>query len=271
MKANDIKQLSDETKPHYLISVQQGGTQLGDIEFESFPDVAPKHCHNLDSLVGIKFYDSTAFHRVIPGFMIQGGDPNSKNKPKSTWGSGDPSQTTVPAEFSTLNHERGILSAARTPDPNSANSQFFICVTTITSLNGKYSIYGQVVKGIEVVDKIVNVPRDAKDNPNVKVEMIIRKLAPSEVKDITVNSGNIKIYPNPVSESLGFSVENNEIIINSVIITDITGKSYFTQNYSTPTNLSDIIIPVSNLQVGVYYINIKDISGKEYNLRFVSE
>ena len=160
--------------PQYIISVKQGNTEFGDIVVELFPDVAPKHCHNFDSLVAIKFYDGTAFHRVIPGFMIQGGDPNSKDKPKSTWGMGDPSQTRVPAEFSNLPHERGTLSAARTMDPNSATSQFFICVAPASYLNGKYTVYGKVVSGMDVVDKIVNVPCDD-TSPKVKVEMKIRK------------------------------------------------------------------------------------------------
>src|SRR5262245_54833622 len=115
-------------KPQYLITVTRGGQPLGQITIETFPDIAPKPSANFDSLVSIKFYDSTAFHRVIPGFVIQGGDPNSKNKPRSTWGYGDPSQRTVPAEFTRLSHTRGMMSAARATDPNSATSQFFICV-----------------------------------------------------------------------------------------------------------------------------------------------
>jgi peptidyl-prolyl cis-trans isomerase B (cyclophilin B) len=174
-KEEKMETTTSKTNPQYIITVTQKGEKMGDIVLELFPDVAPKHCHNFDSLVAIKFFDGTAFHRVIPGFMIQGGDPNSKNKPKSTWGGGDPSQTTVPAEFSKLHHERGTLSAARTPDPNSATSQFFICVTSVPHLDGQYSIYGKVLTGMEVVDKVVNAPRDSKDNPNDKIEMKIVK------------------------------------------------------------------------------------------------
>jgi cyclophilin family peptidyl-prolyl cis-trans isomerase len=162
--------------PHYVISVTQGDQKLGDILIEIYADVAPKHAHNFDSLVAAKFYDGTAFHRVIPGFMIQGGDPNSKNGPVNTWGYGDPSQTKVPAEFSqTLQHKRGILSAARSQDPNSASSQFFICVADCPSLDKQYSIFGKVLSGMDVADKIVNSPRDARDNPNTKIEMKIVK------------------------------------------------------------------------------------------------
>ncbi len=108
--------------------------------------------------------------------MIQGGDPNSKDKPREMWGFGDPTQKTVPAEFSSLKHKRGIISAARKPDPNSATSQFFICVADAPHLDGQYSIFGQVIEGMDIVDKIVNMPRDSRDNPIDKVEMKIAKV-----------------------------------------------------------------------------------------------
>jgi len=169
--------------PRYEISVTEidsktGAIQdLGKIVIELFPDVAPQHVRNFDSLVSVKFYDGTAFHRVIPGFMIQGGDPNSKDKPKETWGMGAPGQTRVPAEFSSVKHVRGIVSAARSNDINSATSQFFIMHGNSPNLDGKYSAFGQTVSGLEVVDTIVNKPRDARDNPNNKIEMTIKKLS----------------------------------------------------------------------------------------------
>lgn len=171
------KNMDNPKRPQYVISVKQGAQNFGDITIELYPDVAPKHVHNFDSLVSIKFFDGTAFHRCIPGFMIQGGDPNSKNKPKSTWGYGDPSQTNVPAEFSKLHHKRGIISAARSNDPNSATSQFFICVADAGFLDGQYTIFGEVVSGMDVVDKVVNVPKEGAENsaPVEKVEMTIRK------------------------------------------------------------------------------------------------
>lgn len=173
---NNKKKVKMEEKknPQYVISVKQGDVDFGNIVLELFPDVAPKHCHNFDSLVNIKFYDGTAFHRVIPGFMIQGGDPNSKGKQKETWGMGEPGQKNVPAEFNDISHDRGILSAARTPDPNSATSQFFICVAAAQHLNKQYTVYGKVVTGMDVVDKIVSVPCDG-SAPKVKVEMKITK------------------------------------------------------------------------------------------------
>ncbi|MBL7975552.1 MAG: peptidylprolyl isomerase [Candidatus Kapabacteria bacterium] len=161
--------------PHYVISVKVGGESIGEIEIELFKDLAPKHVRNFDSLVSVGFYNGTAFHRVIPGFVIQGGDPNSKSKPKNTWGFGDPGQTKVPAEFNSTPHKRGIVSAARSNDPNSATSQFFICVDDASSLDNKYTVYGQVVRGMEVADKIVNLPRDERDNPIEKAEMMVTK------------------------------------------------------------------------------------------------
>lgn len=167
---------SAEGRPQYVFSITQAGKPLGEITVEMFNDKAPKHAHNFDSLVAAKFYDGTAFHRVIPGFMIQGGDPNSKDQPKTMWGVGASGQTKVPAEFSDIPHKRGIISAARTNDPNSATSQFFICVATAPSLDGQYSVYGQVLSGMDVVDKIVNAKRDSRDNPDEKIEMTIKKV-----------------------------------------------------------------------------------------------
>lgn len=179
-KSEGEKMTDDATKekverPQYVISVKHGDKDLGKITLETYPDVAPKHARNFDSLVTTGFYNGTAFHRVIPGFMIQGGDPNSKDKPKDQWGFGAPGQTRVPAEFSDLKHERGILSAARSNDPNSATSQFFIMVDRSAALDNKYSIFGKVLDGMDVVDEIVSVPRDGRDNPNQKVEMTITK------------------------------------------------------------------------------------------------
>lgn len=162
-------------RPHYIMTVTQGGKPLGTIEIELFPDIAPKHCAHFDELVAENFYDGTAFHRVIPGFMIQGGDPNTKNGNRETWGTGAPGQKTVTAEFNATPHRRGIISAARTNDPNSATSQFFLCVADSPWLDGQYTVYGEVVKGMEVADVVVNSPRDARDCPNEKIEMTIVK------------------------------------------------------------------------------------------------
>lgn len=164
-------------KPVYMITATQGGEELGKIKVEFFPETAPKTCAHLDQLISSGFYDGLAFHRVIPGFMIQGGDPNSKDQPRQTWGVGGNQQKTVPAEFSKISHKRGILSMARKGnDVNSATSQFFIVVKDSPFLDGQYTVFGKVLEGMEVADKIVNAPRDARDNPNEKIEMKIEKV-----------------------------------------------------------------------------------------------
>lgn len=160
-------------KPRYSITTYRDSTYLGTITIELFPLIAPLHVNNFDSLVAQNFFDSTAFHRVVPGFVIQGGDPNSISGPISTWGQGQPTQPTVPAEFSAVRHLRGILGAARDTNINSANSQFYICVAPATFLDRNYTVYGKVVSGMEVVDTIVASPRDANDVPLQKISMYI--------------------------------------------------------------------------------------------------
>jgi cyclophilin family peptidyl-prolyl cis-trans isomerase len=148
-------------------------TKFGNIELGFFPDVAPNHVDNFIKLAKEGFYDKTIFHRVIPGFMIQGGDPNSKDHDKSQHGMGGPDHK-VKAEFSDRPHKRGTLSMARSGQPDSAGSQFFICVADAAFLDGQYSVFGEVISGMEVVDKIVSQPRDARDNPDERVEMKVR-------------------------------------------------------------------------------------------------
>ncbi len=145
-------------------------TKFGKIELKFFPEVAPNHVNNFIELAKKGFYDGTTFHRVIPGFMIQGGDPNSKNPDKATHGMGGPGYT-VKAEFNDKAHKRGIVSMARSANPDSAGSQFFICVADAPFLNKQYTVFGEVVSGMDVADKIVNQPRDARDNPNERVDM----------------------------------------------------------------------------------------------------
>ena len=145
-------------------------TKFGKIEVELLPDLAPKTVENFKKLASSKFYDKTTFHRVIPGFMIQGGDPNSKDDDRSNDGTGGPGYS-IKAEFSKEKHKRGMLSMARSSDPDSAGSQFFIVVKESSFLDGKYTIFGKVKKGMDVADKIVAVPRDKRDNPLEKVEM----------------------------------------------------------------------------------------------------
>jgi dolichyl-diphosphooligosaccharide--protein glycosyltransferase len=133
-------------------------TTQGVIKIEFFPNAAPKHVDNFMKLASDGFYNGTLFHRIIPGFVIQGGDPNTKGdaSDRSTWGQGGPNST-VPAEFNDIHHTRGIVSMARAQDPNSAGSQFFIVLgdnASTKSLDGKYSVFGRVISGMDVVDKI---------------------------------------------------------------------------------------------------------------------
>ena len=147
-------------------------TKLGDITLKFFPDVAPNHVNNFIELAKKGFYNGTIFHRVVPKFVIQGGDPDSKNPDRSKHGMGGPGYT-VKAEFSKKPHKRGTLSMARSAHPDSAGSQFFICVADAPFLDGKYTVFGEVVKGMEVADKIVSLPRDGNDNPNDRIEMTV--------------------------------------------------------------------------------------------------
>lgn len=148
-------------------------TKFGNIELKFFPDIAPNHVNNFIELAKKGFYDNTTFHRVIPGFMIQGGDPNSKNPDKSSHGMGGPDHK-LKAEFSDKSHKRGILSMARSGHPDSAGSQFFICVSDSTFLDKQYTVFGEVVSGMDVADKIVSQPKDGRDNPNERIEMKVK-------------------------------------------------------------------------------------------------
>ncbi len=160
--------VTEQTRVNIAIQVEE--ESWGEIHLKFFPDVAPNHVNNLVTLAKDKFYDGTTFHRVIPGFMIQGGDPNSKDADRSRHGLGGPRHR-VNAEFNQTPHKRGILSMARARDPNSAGSQFFICVADANFLDGQYTAFGEVVSGMDVVDRIVNVQRDGNDNPLQRIEM----------------------------------------------------------------------------------------------------
>jgi peptidyl-prolyl cis-trans isomerase B (cyclophilin B) len=153
-------------------------TKFGEIEIEFLTDVAPGHVKNFLDLARKGFYDGTTFHRVIPGFMIQGGCPNTKDAKggKGSHGTGGPGHT-VKAEFNDTPHKRGIVSMARSQDPNSAGSQFFICVGDSGFLDRQYTAFGRVVRGMEAADKVVALPRDGKDNPSERVDMKVRVVA----------------------------------------------------------------------------------------------
>ncbi len=159
---------TEKQAPHVMLK-----TKFGEMEIVLFQDLAPKHVESFLKLTKSGFYNGTIFHRIIPGFMIQGGDPLTKDPAnRNKFGTGGPGYT-LPAEFSKVVHEKGILSAARTADPNSAGSQFFIMVDKAPHLDGQYTVFGEILKGVEVADKIVSQPRDLRDNPVERIEMTV--------------------------------------------------------------------------------------------------
>ena len=148
-------------------------TSMGTIKLELFKDKAPKTVANFIQYAESAYYEGTLFHRVIPGFMIQGGDPNTKSDDRSNHGMGGPGYS-IKAEFNDTPHKRGILSMARSQDPDSAGSQFYIVVKDSAFLDGQYTAFGKVLSGMDVADQIVNSPRDRKDNPNERIEMKVK-------------------------------------------------------------------------------------------------
>jgi peptidyl-prolyl cis-trans isomerase B (cyclophilin B) len=140
-------------------------TSEGEMVAEFWSDVAPNTVENFKKLARSGFYDGTAFHRVIKGFMIQGGDPLTKDDSKqSRWGTGDPGYK-IKAEFNAKKHTRGVLSMARSQDPDSAGSQFFICHGSPSSLDGQYTAFGKLIKGDDVLEKIATTPTTTPDRP----------------------------------------------------------------------------------------------------------
>ena len=175
-KNNKEKNAVSEQQPNPKKGFVLIETSLGNITIQLNDSAAPKHSANFRKLATEGYYDSTTFHRVIPNFMIQGGDPNSKSGERSTHGMGGP-EYRIDAEIG-LSHDRGVIAAARQGDPinpqrMSNGSQFYITVVPTTFLDGQYSVFGKVVEGMDVADTIVAVPRDPRDNPLEKV-MIIR-------------------------------------------------------------------------------------------------
>ncbi|MEQ1858710.1 MAG: peptidylprolyl isomerase [Chthoniobacteraceae bacterium] len=158
-------------------------TTEGVMVLEFWPDVAPNHVANFKKLATSGFYDGTCFHRVIKGFMIQGGDPLTKDdSQQARWGTGGPGWK-VDAEFNKKSHVRGVLSAARSQDPNSAGSQFFICHDKATFLDGQYTAFGILIKGDDVLEKINSTQTGGQDRPVKKMTMTSVKIVPrSEVK-----------------------------------------------------------------------------------------
>jgi len=250
-------------KPQYQITTKRAGVYLGTIDIELFPTIAPKHVRNFDSLVSVQFFDSTAFHRVIPGFMIQGGDPNSRHGAKSTWGYGDPSQPTVPAEFTAATHIRGRLSAARDADTNSANSQFFICVAPASWLNGEYSVYGQVTAGMNIADSIVLSPRDSNDNPLQKIEMFITYTGTNNAVPTNPNLTSPADYSVniPGTQALKWTAVT-DVVLYALEVSDDSTFSTFTFK----KEVAGLQATISNLQGNkTYYWRVRSNNGGNYS------
>lgn len=179
-KKADKKSESNSSKDIAIIK-----TTLGDMVVEFWPDVAPKTVVNFKKLAKEGFYDGTAFHRIMKGFMIQGGDPLTKDlKAEARYGRGDPGYK-IKAEFNDKHHVRGVLSMARSQDPDSAGSQFFICLGTAASLDRQYTAFGKVIKGDDVLGKIGDTPVGPSDTgepskPLTRVTVESIKIVPAD-------------------------------------------------------------------------------------------
>ena len=157
-------------------------TTEGEITLEFWPDVAPKTVENFKTLANKNFYDGTAFHRIIKGFMIQGGDPLTKDAAQEArWGTGSPGYQ-IKSEFNARSHQRGVISMARGPDPDSAGSQFFICDGDAKFLDRQYTAFGKLIKGDEVLTKIANTPCTGRSGeaskPTKRVGVISVRIVP---------------------------------------------------------------------------------------------
>ncbi len=172
----DIEKLKEKVKKLPFTPVKPGEigyirTNYGMIKIKFFPDKAPKTCANFKRLANSGFYNGTSFHRVVPNFVIQGGDILSRDKNRMNDGSGDPGFN-IDAEISDLIHERGSVAMARRGDDlNSASSQFYICLRRLPGLDSQYTVFAKVIDGMDVVDTIAQVRRDGRDNPIERVEM----------------------------------------------------------------------------------------------------
>lgn len=172
---------------YYQDKVVDVKTDLGTITFRFFPEIAPNHVRNFIDLAEQGFYNGTRFHRVIPGFVIQGGDPNTKTDNRGIWGMGGTGKN-VKAEFNSINHRPGILSMARSGHPDSASSQFFIVVGDASFLDNQYTVFGEVASGMDVANRIV-AERSGEPPANpVKIESATVRPATDDEKKTTTTS-----------------------------------------------------------------------------------
>jgi peptidyl-prolyl cis-trans isomerase B (cyclophilin B) len=168
-----------------VIEVAVIQTSAGDMVIEFWPDAAPKTVENFKTLAKKGFYDGTAFHRIVKGFMIQGGDPYTKDPAQEAlWGQGDPGYK-IKAEFNDHSHQRGVISMARSQDPDSAGSQFFICHGDAPALDHKYTAFGKLIKGDDVLERIANTPvamsgTGERSKPTTRIEVQTIKIVPAD-------------------------------------------------------------------------------------------
>ena len=236
----------------YELTATQNGETLGTMQFKLLPEIAPNHAAFMVARIAEKFYDGSAFHRVIPGFMIQGGDPHSKSLPRNTWGYGGYEEA-VDAEFNSRPHVRGIMSAARTADPNSFRGQFFICVATAGHLDGQYTVFGEVISGMDVADKIVNAPRDAADNPIDKISMTISVVTSVDEEQ---QGPQTTINPQPVRSSMIITTEAP----SKLTLMDLNGAVVLSTDLEGGVNALD----VSQLSCGAYVVMVSSETGTRY-------
>lgn len=253
-------------KPLYDVLVRQYPDTFGTFRMELYPTIAPLHCENFDTLAQQGFYDSLAFHRVVPNFVIQGGDPNSKTGPPNTWGQGAPWQNQVPAEFSPLSHDRSIIGAARGTNINSATSQFYVNLANNTNLNGNYTAYGKVISGMNVVDSVEDVPRDANDLPLQKVDMFISYVgvdtsAPAQAPSLLAPAdGAVDLFGD---ETFSWSaVNSSDFILYRIEFSkqsDFSSIDYYVDISKSKTNTK----PLPNLEQGfvTYYWRVLTNNG----------
>lgn len=251
-------------KPQYRIAAYRAGIFIGNIDIELFPFFTPLATHNFDSLALALAYDSTAFHRIVPGFVIQGGDPNSINGPISTWGNGNPNQPNVNAEFSVARHVRGRIGAARDSLINSANSQFYICVANALFLDGTYTVFGQTIAGLSVVDTIVRSPRDANDVPLQKITMFVTPLGSNPSVPPACN------LTAPADQSVG--ITKNQIFTWSLVTDAVINTAEFSTdstfaviNNLVTTGINQVASPAL-LSLTKYYWRVKSNNGGHESL-----
>ncbi len=253
-------------KPMFQLSIKRAGIPIGSFTVELFPNIAPKHTRNFDSLVSQKFYDTTAFHRVIPTFMIQGGDPNSRHGATSTWGYGQPGQPMVQAEFSKAKHLRGILSAARLANNiNSATSQFFICVAAAPNLDGNYSIYGRVTHSMSLVDTIVNAPRNAQDRPNLKHEMFVTYIGSNDSVPLPPTLLQPKMDSVGIDSSITLQLKWKAVNDGIIYDVQVSHDSLFATtdtSYSVGSTIANFIHMTGNTR---YYWRVRTNNGGHFS------